>query len=812
MKRWLVVAALVWTAGASAQSRADEYGYPFTHDDNDYAPVVTSDTTLFYRPIRQADDLYARMAGHRLAFVQYRRRNRAYYDGAAIYEGLKLPVRYARQLRMLGGERMLIAPNDTQAAALAATDGGERFSFVHNEGPPVSTAGVTFTDRGYSAGVKASVAAGLGRGWSLDGAVEGRTGRDLHVDGVFTNAVGVSLRVAKRFADGSELSLLATARPEMRGLRSASTAEAFGLTGDCLYNPSWGWQNGRRRNARVRRDMVPLAAVSYTGGITRSTTLTASAAVQFGTQRQSMLGWYDAGTPMPDNYRFLPGYFTDAESAAAVEEVWRARDARYTQINWDEMYDVNRMSDRGAVYALEDRVRRITDLRIAVAARTDTGDGVTVGYGVEAGYGSQRQYRQMRDLLGAEYLTDIDFYLVDDDTFSNSLQNNLRSPDRRVEQGDRFGYDYAMIRRTAALFATVEYISGGFDLQFAGRAGGEILNRRGYFEKELFAGRASYGSSEKMRFTTYNALLAAGYTFTPQYRLCASFTAGAEAPDAEDLFLNPQYNNRTTDPKPLKKHYAAEVTGRISSAAVRAQLSLFARAERGGINTARYYDDLAEAFCDVVVSGIDILTYGAEAAASVRLARRWRADLTVAAMECRYASDPTVEVLTDAENRVVDAGSKSHMGGCTPDGVPGLTASAAVIYRSQRGWGVDVAAAWVGARKVAPSFVRRTERVAYQGASSPESFDRIVRQETLGDAFDTSVTISKRWYMRGTARLTAMVSVNNLLGTRDNVYSGYESNRVRRIAQGIQSDYVPLPTRYLYAYPRTILLSVSYSF
>ena len=38
----------------------------------------------------------------------------------------------------------------------------------------------------------------------------------------------------------------------------------------------------------------------------------------------------------------------------------------------------------------------------------------------------------MRDLLGARYLTDIDQYLVDDDTYSNLLQNDLRHPDRRI--------------------------------------------------------------------------------------------------------------------------------------------------------------------------------------------------------------------------------------------------------------------------------------------------------------------------------------------------------------------------------------------
>ena len=56
----------------------------------------------------------------------------------------------------------------------------------------------------------------------------------------------------------------------------------------------------------------------------------------------------------------------------------------------------------------------------------------------------------MRDLLGARYLTDIDRYLIDDDTYSNLLQNDLRHPDREIREGDRFGYDYALLMRRPA--------------------------------------------------------------------------------------------------------------------------------------------------------------------------------------------------------------------------------------------------------------------------------------------------------------------------------------------------------------------------
>ena len=802
-----VTAALLCTAGLFAQSRTDEYGY---QDTDDLAPEVQTDTALFLNAVKLAGDLYAQVAGYRLSFVENRRRNTVYNRNEALYAGVRLPFTYKQTLRSLGADRLYQTGAEAIAAGGTGGVGTELYSFGAAE-EAAGTIGAAFATRGYSAGINVSAETAFGSGWSMAAAINARTGRDLHVDGVFLNSAGIALRFAKRFTGGGEFSLLAAAEPSERGLRTASTAEAFALTGNNLYNPSWGWQNGQQRNSRVRREFIPLAVAALAVPLGGSTTLDATLAARAGTRRKSSLGWYDAATPMPDNYRYLPSYMTGA-SAEAVAEAWLSGDERYTQINWNELYEQNRMSDHGAVYALDDRVRRITDLQAAIGARTTLGSGVAISYGAAAQYEVGRDYRQMRDLMGGSFIVDIDYYLVDDDSFSNSLQNDMRNPDRMIRTGDRFGYDYALVRQSAALHASVEYVSGRFDLRAVGRIGSEIICRHGYYEKELFAGNGSFGDSEKMRFATYSAAAELGWTPSPRHRIRLSLNASAEAPEAEHLFLNPQYNNRTVGVVDAVRRLGAEINGRVAGEAVQLQLTLFAESQRGGIETMQYYDDLAAEFCDMTVSGIDILTYGAEAAATVRFGRRWYLDAAATALRCRYTADPTVRVWSDRSNAVIDAGSPSSMGSCVPGGVPQLAASLTVGYRSFSGWSFAISGAWTGVRCVDPSFLRRTERVAYQGASSPEAFGAIVTQERLPDALDIGMRLSKRWFVGRSSRITASVTVNNLFGDRNNIYSAYESHRVRRISRGIQSDYIPLPTRYLYAYPRTIMLTAAYAF
>ena len=179
-------------------------------------------------------------------------------------------------------------------------------------------------------------------------------------------------------AKGTNSPCCVSCRPRCGGTRLSSSEEAFTLTGDRLYNPAWGWQDGRVRNSRVRRETVPLALAAYAVPLSASTSFAATLAAEAGVAKYSMLDWYDARTPMPDNYRYLPSYTGDRET----EQAWLARDPRYTQIDWDELIRQNRMAGGHAVYALEDRVERLCNLAFDASFATEADARLTLRYGV----------------------------------------------------------------------------------------------------------------------------------------------------------------------------------------------------------------------------------------------------------------------------------------------------------------------------------------------------------------------------------------------------------------------------------------------
>lgn len=801
----LLLCLLSVSLPAAAQYLDDEY-YPYAERE-ERRELLATDSTLFYRAIQSSVDLYGELTDFNLPQVATKRRGLGWDAERISLSGLELSYRHLSVLRLLGARETRYA-GLVPAPGLPGGSGGVRlFDFPVEEPLQPFLASVRFTDRNYLVGAKVAASGDLGRGWTASLALDARTGRDLHVQGVFTNVMTAALRIAHAWNTDHRLSLLCILPPSTRGTRLSSSEEAFTLTGDRFYNPAWGYQDGRVRNSRVRREFLPFLALRYELPLSAQTALSVNLGGEAGLSRYSMLDWYDARTPMPDNYRYMPSHTGDLET----ERAWLAADPRYTQINWDELIRCNRMRNGEAVYALDDRVERTTDLRLDAAFTTALDHALTLRYGLTLRYDRSRSYRQMRDLLGARYLTDIDRYLIDDDTYSNLLQNNLRHPDREIREGDRFGYDYALLMREARILLQADYRSDRLRADLSAELGSAAVSRRGYYEKELFPGDLSYGPSRTLRFSPWLVKALVGWSFSARSYLEGILFASADVPRADQLFYQPLYNNRPVERPRCERNFAAELSWRRTGAQFDLRLAAYAAAVYDRQQTRRYYDDLSSLYCDMSVSGIGLLSCGVEAAAEIRLLYRWQLALAASAGRFTYVRDPEVTVLSDVDNTAVLTRARARMSGCHPGGAPQLAAASELTYFGPRGWGFHLSAGYAGLRYVEPMPLRRTDRVTAQAGLTPEAFEAFTRQERLSDAFTLDASLFKSFYF-DRSRLTVALMLRNLTDASDTLYNGYESLRVRRISAGDATLWTPHATRYTYAYPRSFYLTISYRF
>ena len=691
-----------------------------------------------------------------------------------------------------------------------------------------TSAGFSFSSRNTPYSISLATAHKFAKDWSLAANLIAKTGRDLHIEGLFGNSLEFNAIATKRWGDKHTLSMAVFARPSMRSARLASTQEAFRLTGNNLYNPAWGYEGGKVRNSRIRREFLPTAFVGYDWQIDKRTTFNLAALLTAGIEKYSSLDWFDAQTPTPDNYRYMPSYFVDeVDIFHSVENAWLSNDTRYTQINFDQLILSNHINGDAATYAISDRVRRTVRAAFRGGATTILDKG-TISYGLEGATANYRNYKQMRDLLEAKYIIDLDYFLLDDDSYGNSLQNNLSTPDRRIYEGDRISYDYALRKREISAFAAYRYSTERFYIDAAAKVGYCDISRRGFYRKELFADN-SLGVSRHVKLSPYHIRVKAGYLIADNHHIDATLATEATPSDEENLFLQSQYNNRIIDTPSLRRNYNGEVRYIFQRPEISVVTTLFIAARLNDTKVRHLYYDLQSEYCDVVNSHINTLCYGLEVEAEYRFADHFRATAAATIGRYKYATNSLVTIYTDTANTLIADHVESNMKGLSLGNAPQVAVTAGLSYYN-KGWWAAINANYAGLRYIEPSAIMRTNRILAI-ATSPEQLDALTTQERLRDAFTIDASLSKTLYINRLSkrvysttaaprfedkhpksRFVFRVGVRNLLGSSNIVYNAYEASRLQRYKLANEYIYSRQASRYLYAYPRTFYASATFAF
>lgn len=636
-------------------------------------------------------------------------------------------------------------------------------------------------------------------GWQIAHYARVRTGRDIYIDGIAGNAVDLAINVVRR-THRSNLTLIALMPWSERAMRSATTAESFMLAGDNRYNPAWGMQEGRVRSSRMATTLHPQIFADYTHRLSLATSVKLNAHLGIHSYGRSGLTWFNTPTPLPDNYRYMPSMASDEESRLRIVEAWQQGDMRYTQIDWQALYRGNAaQSDGHALYAVDSRRYNIPYATLTALFTSRVGR-VDMEYGVAVALERERRFRRMDDLLGASHIVDLDYFLEDDDRYCNSLQNNLREPNRKIEEGDRYGYDYNLSQRRVEAFVALDWQWGNMALSLDASLASEALWRRGHYEKELFRGAASYGRSRVVRLMPYS--LATEWRYEHRsHAVAATLSVAASSPEAEDIFLQADYNNRLVDNPRLSHRLFASLVYGYARPGVRVGVRAFlVRATNIG-DVIHYYDDHSGLYADAAISDIGYLNMGIAADAEFRWARYFRSTLSLTVGRYRHSHNPMVAIYSDADNMAI-AESRSAMAGlrCT---TPAFTALGDVEF-VRGGWGVKLAVqAWCG-RYVEASPIRRMVRFTALNLS-PEERDGLVVQHRLPGVATADITL-ERSVILGDNKLIVELAIRNILGT-DYIARGYEHHRVRSDEVEQRGYLRPFDDRLLYGYPRTFAIS-----
>lgn len=755
------------------------------------------------------DDIFYQTASYNFSILYFKNRGLASNWQTGYVNGLNFndPLRGQFNFSGLGGMTSSAFRNKSTEISMApaaygfgSIGGSQNFTTYASEYAPGFRGNVSYTNSNYMLRAMLSYATGLNRhGWAFSASVIGRYAPQGVIEGTFYNSIGYSLSLQKVFNDRHSLNLTTWGAPTERATAGATTQEAYDLAGSNLYNPSWGWFNGKKRSARIVRSFDPSATLNWVWKPKMGTMVNTAFGFRHNEYAQTRLSYYGY-SPAPDYYRNMPSFWKPTAEAGTdlyeaqlaqydyITDLWR-NDESFRQINWDAIYQGNLMNrdhyDRDPQWngqsstVLENNHSNFTSWMLSSYINHRINDHMTLQGGVSFNYTDAHYFKTMDDLLGGEFWRDIDTYSERDFGHSTDiLQNDLRNPDRKIKEGDTFGYDYNIRHYRAHAWLQNQIITTHWDVNY-----GVELSYTSYFRHgNMQNGRApedSYGAGKRHNFDNGAVKAGATYKLDGRNYFTAHASYGTRAPLAYDAYISPRIKDTAIQGLKSERYLSADISYTWNYSRFRGSVTGFWTELWDGIKRTGFYDYDLKSFMNYSLSGIHTSYKGVELGAEVQLYTGL--SLTAAANFSRYQYKNNPLGVRSYENGAQEdvvrrVYLKNYHIGCTPQQAYSL----ALKYNISR-WFFEINANYLADNYYDLSYARHEEmpglwKFCSSEAEYIERRDQITHQDRLKDCFVMNLSIGKLIYTKW-GSLNFNLSLNNLLNNRNVQVRGWQDGK-----------------------------------
>lgn len=685
---------------------------------------------------------------------------------------------------------------------------------------------VAYTNSSYMLRAMAMYSTGLNKnGWAFTMSAIGRYAKEGVIEGTFYNSFGLFASLEKVFNSHHSLNLTAWGAPTQRATNSATYLEAYNLADNYLYNPNWGYQDGKKRSSKIVDTFDPTAVLNWLWTPSKDTKLNTGFAFRAIHYSTSALNWYNAADPRPDYYRYLPSYYFDNGEPTATSDLytdlWR-HDESFRQIKWDELYQANYLNNlygRGGVadnhsssYMLENRHSNQNDFVINSVLNHRLNDHMTLQAGASINYTRAHYYKTVRDLLGGEYWLDVDQYSERD--FPDNpmmMQNNLLDPNRKVVKDDVFGYNYYINAIQATAWIQNRITLPHWDINYGLKLGFTQFQRDGKMQNGR-APKNSLGKGEMHRFDTGAIKAGAIYKIDGRNFISAHASYETQAPLFEYAYISPRIKDTAIDGLTPERILSGDLSYSWNYRRFRGAITGFWTEMLDQTERTSFYDDQYSTFMNYVLKGVHTSYKGVEIGAAFKITPS--ITLSAAANFARY----------QYKNRPM--GTRSYENGMRPDttqvvylknfyvgGTPQTAVNVGVDWAAPKSWFFNVNMSWMDDAYVNLSPIRH-EALPNLWEKYPDyealeaKMDELGKQDKLRDVFVVNASIGKLIYLNRKVSMNVNLNVDNILNNRKIQTYGYQQGRF----DYSNYDAGKYPNKYFYAQGIKVYLNVGIRF
>jgi hypothetical protein len=644
------------------------------------------------------------------------------------------------------------------------------------------------SNRSYTNRVMATHASGVVKGgWSYAFSLGRRWGNEGFQDGTFYDANSFFVSVEKKINDKHSLNFTGFYTPNKRGKSSPNTQEVYDLK-DIKYNEYWGYQDGEKRNSRVKRIAEPVLMLNHYWDFTEKTSLNTNVAYQFGELGNSRLDYAGGANPSPAYYQGLPSYFladTDGPDLAGAYSAYQ----NFTeggQLDWNRLYDANvtnNVTGDNAAYVLYEDRSDDTQLSVNTIFNSDLSENITLNAAVNYKRLKSHNFAEIIDMLGSTtgYLN-VDSF--------DQVQFDLQNPDLVVGEGDTFRYNYNLEANIVSTFAQAQFKYNKIDFFLAGSITKTDYQREGLYQSEVYADN-SFGKGEKVEFTGVGAKGGFTYKFSGKHLLVANAGYLTKAPTIRNTFSNSRDNHAIVGDQSgfgitEEKITSFDLNYVYRSPIVKARLTGYFTKMQDANEVSFYYADgisgidSGTAFVQEILEGIDKRHLGIEFGIEAQVIPTIKLTGVASVGQYTYDNNPNLLLSSSDFTAGLDFG-QANLKDYKIAGGPQHAFSLGFEYRDPNYWWFGTTANFMSNAYVDVSPLTRTENFYLDTDGLPfPDYDPVLAKELLRqEKFDSYMVWNavggKSWKV-GDKYISLFVSLNNILNTQFKT-GGFEQGR-----------------------------------
>ncbi|WP_338732503.1 carboxypeptidase regulatory-like domain-containing protein [Mangrovimonas cancribranchiae] len=523
------------------------------------------------------------------------------------------------------------------------------------------------SNRSYTNRLIASYATGqLEKGWSMAFAAGRRWGNEGYQDGTLYDANSFFASIEKTIGENHAINFTTMYAPTRRGKSSPNTQEVYDLK-DIRYNEYWGWQDGEKRNSRIKEIEEPIFMLNHYWDITDKTKLNTNVGLQFGKIGNSRLDYNgtrlnDNGiavgggqNPSPAYYQKLPSFWVgqDAGPNYAQAYLWEQEFINDGQVDWNNMYlhNLDNVGGHSTYILYEDR-NDDTQFTANSILTSEINENIILNAGVTYKNLKSENFAEVLDLLGGNGYLDIDSF----ETNPNTQQSDMNNPFRVVGVGDKFKYNYNLHADVISGYAQAQFKYKNIDFYLSGSITGTQYYREGLYQNGANPNN-SFGKSDEVSFTGFGGKGGLTYKITGKHLLELNGGYVTKAPNLRNTFSNARVNNSIVPDITEEKIMSFDASYIFRSPSIQAKLTGYYTKIQDANEISFYYADGVVGFEDSsefvneILQGVDKRHLGAELGIEAQVLPTFKLKGAAAVGNFTYDNNPNL-YLTSNENRV----------------------------------------------------------------------------------------------------------------------------------------------------------------